>query len=222
MRTRSGGRHSDRRLDGSGDLSGKTPGEPGLKNHCLETCLQDQGMKMEEIFREYSVMPGVSASTWATPRFSSMERCGGKHILFEGAQGTHLDVASPRIRLSLPPTRDRRWCLHGRGASTHQDFRSHRRFQSLHDPGRAGPFPTELNMKIGERIRQQGGELGATTGRPRRTGWLDIPVLRDASVCSGITHSADKMDVLSRSLRRSASVLHIPVSGRILGKCLPS
>ena len=51
----------------------------------------------------------------------------------------------------------------------------------------SGPFPTELGDETGERMRQRGREFGATTGRPRRTGWLDIPALKFAVMISGVT-----------------------------------
>jgi adenylosuccinate synthase len=60
-----------------------------------------------------------------------------------------------------------------------------------------GPFPTELNNKIGEKIREVGAEYGATTGRPRRCGWLDLELLRFASKINGLTGLAiTKLDVL--------------------------
>src|SRR5690606_18694981 len=60
-----------------------------------------------------------------------------------------------------------------------------------------GPFPTELTDALGEQIRQHGGEFGATTGRPRRCGWFDAPVVRRAVQVSGVTQVAlTKMDVL--------------------------
>jgi adenylosuccinate synthase len=62
----------------------------------------------------------------------------------------------------------------------------------------AGPFPTELDDEVGEEIRRRGGEFGTTTGRARRTGWLDIPALRYASRINGLTSLAiTKLDVLS-------------------------
>ncbi len=60
-----------------------------------------------------------------------------------------------------------------------------------------GPFPTELSSKIGEQLRQTGGEFGTTTGRPRRCGWLDIELLKFASYINGFTKLAiTKLDVL--------------------------
>ena len=61
-----------------------------------------------------------------------------------------------------------------------------------------GPFPTELTDELGDRIRNAGGEFGSVTGRPRRCGWLDIPVLRHAVRMNGVTELAiTKLDVLS-------------------------
>jgi adenylosuccinate synthase len=61
-----------------------------------------------------------------------------------------------------------------------------------------GPFPTELHDELGERLRQRGAEFGATTGRPRRCGWLDIPALRLAARLSGLEGLAfTKLDVLA-------------------------
>lgn len=61
----------------------------------------------------------------------------------------------------------------------------------------AGPFPTELNDEVGETLRQVGGEFGATTGRPRRCGWLDLVTLRYAAFLNGLTEFAmTKLDVL--------------------------
>jgi adenylosuccinate synthase len=62
----------------------------------------------------------------------------------------------------------------------------------------AGPFPTELEDETGEQLRQKGGEFGTTTGRARRTGWLDIVALRYAARINGLTALAvTKLDVLS-------------------------
>jgi adenylosuccinate synthase len=62
----------------------------------------------------------------------------------------------------------------------------------------SGPFPTELDNEVGEKMRQVGREFGATTGRPRRTGWLDIPALKYAVMINGVTElMMMKADILS-------------------------
>jgi adenylosuccinate synthase len=62
----------------------------------------------------------------------------------------------------------------------------------------SGPFPTEQDNETGESMRQKGGEYGATTGRPRRCGWLDLPMLKYAIMLNGTTQlMMTKADVLS-------------------------
>jgi len=62
----------------------------------------------------------------------------------------------------------------------------------------SGPFPTELNDEMGEQLRKQGNEFGATTGRPRRTGWLDLPALHYSVMINGVNELIMmKSDVLS-------------------------
>jgi adenylosuccinate synthase len=62
----------------------------------------------------------------------------------------------------------------------------------------SGPFPTELNDETGEKLRKIGHEFGATTGRPRRCGWLDIPALRYSVIINGVSQLImTKPDVLS-------------------------
>ncbi|MGZ4270328.1 MAG: adenylosuccinate synthetase, partial [Solirubrobacteraceae bacterium] len=62
----------------------------------------------------------------------------------------------------------------------------------------AGPFPTELHDEVGEHIRQRGGEFGTTTGRPRRTGWMDLVALRYAARLNTLTGLViTKLDVFS-------------------------
>src|SRR5208283_1725859 len=61
-----------------------------------------------------------------------------------------------------------------------------------------GPFPTELTDEVGERLRKRGDEFGSVTGRPRRTGWLDLPALRYAVRVNGLDGLAlTKLDVLT-------------------------
>ncbi len=63
-----------------------------------------------------------------------------------------------------------------------------------------GPFPTELHGDAGDKLRIAGGEFGATTGRPRRCGWLDLPALRMGVRLSGMQSLAlTKLDVLARA-----------------------
>lgn len=121
-----------------------------------------------------------------------------KNVLFEGAQGTLLDLdhgtypfvtsstavaAGACVGSGIGPTRVGRVIGVTKGYATRVG---------------EGPFPTELHDALGERIRTQGGEFGSVTGRPRRTGWLDLPGLRYAARVNGLDALAvTKLDVLA-------------------------
>lgn len=122
----------------------------------------------------------------------------GKRVLFEGAQGVMLDIdhgTYPFVTSSnagssgvpagagVPP----RAATHVLGVAKAYTTRVG-----------AGPFPTELTDAVGERLRQEGGEYGATTGRPRRCGWLDLVQLRYAVRLTGTTGIVlTKLDTLA-------------------------
>ncbi|MFO8034557.1 MAG: adenylosuccinate synthase [Candidatus Bipolaricaulota bacterium] len=121
----------------------------------------------------------------------------GKTVLFEGAQGTLLDLdwgTYPYVTSSTTT-------VHGVGWGT--GIRSER-LQSVLGVAKAyttrvgeGPFPTEETGAVGKQLRELGGEYGSTTGRPRRCGWLDLVALRYACKVNGFTKLAlTKMDVL--------------------------
>ncbi|NAW51044.1 adenylosuccinate synthase [Elizabethkingia argentiflava] len=122
----------------------------------------------------------------------------GKNILFEGAQALMLDIdfgTYPYVTSSSPSTGG--VCV-GAGVPPTS-------LQNLIGVAKAyctrvghGPFPSELNNELGEQIRQIGGEFGATTGRPRRTGWLDLVSLKHACMINGINNLViTKLDVLT-------------------------
>ncbi|MBN1872966.1 MAG: adenylosuccinate synthase [Anaerolineae bacterium] len=122
----------------------------------------------------------------------------GHPILCEGAQGTLLDLnfgTYPYVTSSSPIAGG---ALVGLGFGPKDVTRVVGVAKAYTTRVGAGPFPTELNNEIGERIRQVGGEFGVTTGRPRRCGWLDAVILRYAAQVNGLTEIAlTKVDVLS-------------------------
>lgn len=122
----------------------------------------------------------------------------GKNILFEGAQALMLDIdfgTYPYVTSSSPSTGG---VCTGAGVPPTS-------LQNLIGVAKAyttrvgnGPFPTELDNELGEEIRKVGHEFGATTGRPRRTGWLDLVSLKHATMINGINNLViTKLDVLS-------------------------
>ncbi len=125
-------------------------------------------------------------------------RKSGKNILFEGAQGTHLDVdhgTYPFVTSSNTVAANA--CIGSGFGPCHIDAVVGIMKAYTTRVG-AGPFPTELNDTVGERLQEKGHEFGATTGRPRRCGWLDGVVVSDAVRLNGLTGLAvTKLDVLS-------------------------
>jgi adenylosuccinate synthase len=121
-----------------------------------------------------------------------------ERVLLEGAQGTLLDLdhgtypfvtsssavsGGACVGAGIGPTRITRTIGITKGYTTRVG---------------EGPFPTELDDAIGERLRVAGGEFGSVTGRPRRTGWLDLPALRYAARVNGLDGLAvTKLDVLT-------------------------
>lgn len=122
----------------------------------------------------------------------------GKHVMAEAAQGTHLDVihgtqkfvtssstiaGSACANLGVGPTRVDNVIAIVKAYITRVG---------------EGPLPTELTGELGERIQKAGGEFGTTTGRGRRCGWFDLPLLKKAIVLNGYTEiSLTKLDVLT-------------------------
>jgi adenylosuccinate synthase len=122
----------------------------------------------------------------------------GKSVLAEGAQGTMLDIdlgSYPYVTSSNTITAG---ACTGLGVAPSQIRRVFGIFKAYCTRVGGGPFPTELLDEVGEAIRQAGREFGSTTGRPRRTGWLDLVALRYAIRINGVTDLImTKADVLS-------------------------
>ena len=121
----------------------------------------------------------------------------GAHILCEGAQGTLLDIdygTYPFVTSSHPVSGG---ALLGTGISWRELTSVIGVSKAYTTRVGAGPFPTEDTGPDGERMREAGAEYGTVTGRPRRCGWLDLPLLRYAAQLSGFTELAlTKSDVL--------------------------
>lgn len=155
----------------------------------------------------------------------------GKQILFEGAQGTHLDIdhgTYPFVTSSNP--------LAGAacpGAGVGPDKLHHvvGIVKAYTTRVGAGPFTTELLDETGDYIQKKGAEFGATTGRRRRCGWLDLFMVRDSIRFNGVTSlSITKLDVLTGLETLKICVGYDldgkrldsrPVSLKDLGRCVP-
>lgn len=125
-------------------------------------------------------------------------RLSGQRILLEGAQGSMLDIDHGTYPFVTSSSVTAGGACTGTGlAPTHID-RVIGISKAYTTRVGEGPFPTELHGAARDALRKAGGEFGATTGRPRRCGWLDIPVLRHAARVNGLSELAlTKLDVLS-------------------------
>lgn len=122
----------------------------------------------------------------------------GKSLLAEGAQGTMLDIDFGSYPFVTSSNTICAGACTGLGISPKKVGEVMGVFKAYSTRVGGGPFPTELNDKTGELLRQFGSEYGATTGRPRRCGWLDLPVLKYAIMLNGVSQLLmTKADVLS-------------------------
>lgn len=110
-----------------------------------------------------------------------------KKALAEGAQGTMLDVDFGAYPFVTSSSTICAGACTGLGLAPSKIGKVYGVFKAYCTRVGSGPFPTELLDSVGEDIRQKGHEFGATTGRPRRTGWLDIPALKFAIMVDGAT-----------------------------------
>ncbi|HQX24698.1 MAG TPA: adenylosuccinate synthase, partial [Pseudomonadota bacterium] len=124
-------------------------------------------------------------------------RRDGQRILFEGAQGSLLDIdhgTYPYVTSSNTTTGG---ALAGTGVGADSIDYVLGITKAYATRVGGGPFPTELHDALGNEIRQRGDEFGATTGRPRRCGWIDLVALKRAVLISGISGlCVTKLDVL--------------------------
>ena len=112
---------------------------------------------------------------------------GGKKVLAEGAQGTMLDLDFGSYPYVTSSNTISAGACTGLGISPKTIGEVFGIFKAYCTRVGSGPFPTELNDATGELLRKKGCEYGATTGRPRRCGWLDIPALKYAIMINGTT-----------------------------------
>ncbi|MBS3754736.1 MAG: adenylosuccinate synthase [Desulfobacterales bacterium] len=154
-----------------------------------------------------------------------------KRVLFEGAQGTHLDIdhgTYPYVTSSNTVSGNA--CC-GSGVGPRKIDKVTGIVKAYTTRVGKGPFPTELFDDTGNFIQEKGAEFGATTGRRRRCGWIDTVMLRNAARLNSLTGFAvTKLDVLGEMEElkictgyqyRGKQVYHFPTSLNVLAECEP-
>ncbi len=155
----------------------------------------------------------------------------GKSVLFEGAQGTFLDIdwgTYPYVTSSHPVVGG---VLTGLGVGPTRIDRVIGVAKAYTTRVGEGPLPTEFPKRLGERVRERGKEYGATTGRPRRCGWLDLVLLRSAIQINGLDSLIlTKLDVFDKLKEikicthyryRGKRMDYFPNSLKVLSQCKP-
>lgn len=122
----------------------------------------------------------------------------GKRVLAEGAQGTHLDVIHGTQKFVTSSSTIAGSACAGLGVGPTRVDKVIGVIKAYITRVGEGPLPTEQKNEVGEHLREKGGEFGTTTGRPRRCGWFDIPLIRKSINLNGYSNMAlTKLDVLA-------------------------
>ncbi|GAB6269243.1 MAG: adenylosuccinate synthase [Smithella sp.] len=203
------------------------------KNFLLTNYYKDKPLDEEEIATQYlTCAQKLKPYVADTSLILDHEIKQGKKILFEGAQGSQLDVdhgTYPYVTSSNTVSGNAS-CGNGIGPNKINTVVGICKAYTTRVG--EGPFPTELKDDIGNHMQQVGQEFGATTGRKRRCGWLDMVLVRQAVRVSGITALAiTKLDVLTGLDKLKICVGYkstagtfthaVPASMRVLSKCQP-
>jgi len=202
------------------------------KNLYLRYVLGEQEISGEEILSRYLRFRDLLGQ-YVTDTALYLHRAigEGKRVLFEGAQGMMLDVDHGTYPFVTSSNTVAGGVCAGAGISPRMVDEVIGICKAYTTRVGSGPFPTELESEIGKRLREEGREFGSTTGRPRRCGWFDAVVVRQAARLNGLTGLAiTKLDVLSgidpirvcRAYRyNGAELAHVPASERVMAAVEP-
>lgn len=202
------------------------------KNKIIEKIYGDTGFDPEEMYQTYKgyadrIRKYVKDTTVTV--YNTLRE--GKKVLFEGAQGTLLDIdlgTYPYVTSSHPTSGG--FCV-GAGIGPKEIGEVIGVVKAYTTRVGKGPFPAELENEIGDLIRERGREFGTVTGRPRRCGWFDGVIVRYTARVNGLTGiSLMLLDVLSGfekinmcvGYEYQGEVLHdFPASLKVLSQCKP-
>lgn len=170
----------------------------GMVNFLLERMYNRPPLNADEIYKKYMGYARRLAKYIAdTDVIINDAIAAGKKVLFEGAQGSLLDIDHGTYPFVTSSNTIAGGACTGLGVGPTKIKKVLGITKAYTTRVGGGPFPTELKDELGESLRQRGGEFGATTGRPRRCGWLDTVVLKHAIRINGLTGIAlTKLDIL--------------------------
>ncbi|MBI1821727.1 MAG: adenylosuccinate synthase [Nitrospirae bacterium] len=167
-------------------------------NFFLEHLYKAKGFELDAIFNEYmEYSKQVSEFAADTHLMIHQAIQGKKNILFEGAQGTHLDIDHGTYPYVTSSSAVAGGACTGAGVGPTAINKVLGVAKAYSTRVGSGPFPTEIKGKEAENLRDLGKEFGSTTGRPRRCGWFDVLAVRYSVMVNGLSSLAiTKLDVL--------------------------
>ena len=180
-------------------LAQKVEGALDQKNHLLVKVYNRRAITVEETVEELlSYAERIRPMVVDTSLVLNQALDHGKTVLFEGGQATMLDVDHGTYPFVTSSNATAGGACTGSGVGPTRIDRVIGVAKAYATRVGEGPFPTELNDEMGERLRKVGGEYGTTTGRPRRCGWYDTVVARYATRVNSLTDVVlTKLDVLT-------------------------
>jgi adenylosuccinate synthase len=185
------------------------------KNMIGHTLFNSDPLDADKMFREYSdAARQIAPFVCDTALLLNRALAEGKSVVFEGAQGTMLDIDHGSYPFVTSSNSTSGGAVTGTGVPPTSIDNVIGITKAYCTRVGGGPFPSELLGEQGEDIRKRGNEFGAVTGRPRRTGWLDLPLLRYAAMINGISWLVvTKLDVLDHLTEIPVCVGH-KISGK--------
>ena len=217
--------------------------DPKIFKNKLETVLKDKNKLLTKVYNQMPMDPAPIVAEYLgfaerlrehvadTSLLIAAALDEGKEVLFEGGQGTLLDIdhgTYPFVTSSNPTAGG---AAVGSGIGPNRLDRIIGVTKAYISRVGTGPFPTELEDETGDRMIEIGGEFGTVTGRRRRCGWLDAVALKYAARVNGLTEIAfTKLDVLSHFETIKVAVAydslgerydHFPRQQRVLYNCIP-
>jgi adenylosuccinate synthase len=168
------------------------------KNTIAHVLFNSEPLDADKIFSEYSAMADrVAPFVTDTAVLLNQAIASGQPVMFEGAQGTMLDIDHGTYPFVTSSSATSGGAATGTGVPPTSINTVIGVTKAYCTRVGEGPFPTESKDAIGDSLRKKGNEFGAVTGRPRRTGWLDMPLLRYSNMINGTSWLViTKLDVL--------------------------
>ena len=168
------------------------------KNMIAHALFNSEPLDADAMYREYAeAAKKIAPFVTDTAELINRALAAGESVMFEGAQGTMLDIDHGTYPFVTSSSATSGGAVTGTGVPPNAIDTVIGVTKAYCTRVGGGPFPTEIDGPVAEQLRAKGNEYGAVTGRPRRCGWVDLPLLRYAQMINGVNWwVVTKLDVL--------------------------